>query len=103
MTMAQFTEQLQGYHREIDYPVLDATGVEGAWDFSFEYDFQTSLLAQIATRLGRATQVGDAADPSGTVTFENALEKQLGLRLETHKRPEPVLVIDHMEEKPTEN
>jgi uncharacterized protein (TIGR03435 family) len=42
-------------------------------------------------------------EPSGNVSFIDAIEKQLGLRLETHKRPEPVLVIDHNEEKPTEN
>jgi uncharacterized protein (TIGR03435 family) len=32
-----------------------------------------------------------------------ALEKQLGLKLELQKRPMPVLVIDHVEQKPTEN
>jgi uncharacterized protein (TIGR03435 family) len=32
-----------------------------------------------------------------------ALEKQLGLKLEAHKRIMPVLVIDHIEEKPTDN
>lgn len=40
--------------------------------------------------------------PSGIPIFE-ALEKQFGLKLELHKRPEPVVVIDHIEEKPTEN
>jgi uncharacterized protein (TIGR03435 family) len=29
--------------------------------------------------------------------------KQLGLKLEKTKRPVPVLVIDHVEEKPTDN
>jgi uncharacterized protein (TIGR03435 family) len=32
-----------------------------------------------------------------------AMEKQLGLKLEMHKRPMPVTVIDHIEQKPTEN
>jgi len=31
-----------------------------------------------------------------------AIEK-LGLKLEVHKRPEPVLVVDHLEEKPADN
>jgi uncharacterized protein (TIGR03435 family) len=37
------------------------------------------------------------------VPFADAIQKQLGLKLEVHKRPQPVLVIDHMEEFPTEN
>ena len=33
----------------------------------------------------------------------DAIDKQLGLKLEMHKRMIPVLVIDHIEEKPTDN
>ena len=33
----------------------------------------------------------------------DAVNKQLGLKLEMQKRPLPVLVIDHVEEKPTDN
>jgi uncharacterized protein (TIGR03435 family) len=32
-----------------------------------------------------------------------ALNRQLGLKLDMQKRPLPVLVIDHVEEKPTDN
>ena len=42
----------------------------------------------------------EAAAPTGSVSFFDAVEKQLGLK---RKRPAPVLVIDHIEEKPTEN
>jgi uncharacterized protein (TIGR03435 family) len=31
------------------------------------------------------------------------MEKQLGLKLQLQKRPASVLVIDHIEQKPTEN
>jgi uncharacterized protein (TIGR03435 family) len=31
------------------------------------------------------------------------VEKQLGLKLEMQKRSEPVVVIDHLEQTPTEN
>jgi uncharacterized protein (TIGR03435 family) len=31
------------------------------------------------------------------------VSKELGLKLEKQRRPAPVLVIDHIEEKPTEN
>ena len=31
------------------------------------------------------------------------MAKQLGVKLEKVRRPSPVLVIDHIEEKPTDN
>ena len=45
----------------------------------------------------------NASDPIGGVTLFDAIEKQLGLKLEAHKEPRPVLVIDHIEPTPTEN
>jgi len=44
-----------------------------------------------------------APDPSGVLTIFEAVEKQLGLKLEKQKRTMPVIVIDHIEQKPTEN
>jgi uncharacterized protein (TIGR03435 family) len=44
-----------------------------------------------------------ASDPTGAVTLFEAVEKQLGLKLEATKRPVQILVIDHAEQKPTEN
>jgi uncharacterized protein (TIGR03435 family) len=35
-----------------------------------------------------------------TVSVFDAVERQLGMKLEMHKRNLPVLVIDHIEEKP---
>ena len=43
------------------------------------------------------------SDPNGAVSFYDAVSKQLGLKLVKEKRPEPVLVIDHMDEQPTPN
>jgi uncharacterized protein (TIGR03435 family) len=103
MTMAQFAEQIQAYDSDIYYPVLDGTGIAGAWDFTIDYDAMASLTARFPQFLGgAATSAGEASDPSGSVPFVKAIEK-LGLKLEVHKRPEPVLVIDRIEEKPTEN
>jgi uncharacterized protein (TIGR03435 family) len=95
ISMAQFAEQLQGLESvRISYPVLDATGLEGAWDFTFDYSVTLNL---------RPAATPEASDPTGAISFVEAIEKQLGLKLEMHKRPEPVLVLDHVEEKPTEN
>ena len=41
-------------------------------------------------------------DQSPQEVFD-AVNKELGLKLEKTKRSYPVLVIDHMEETPTEN
>jgi uncharacterized protein (TIGR03435 family) len=104
MTMTQFAEQIQAYDSDIFYLVLDGTGIEGAWDFAIDYDAMANLIARFFPgRSGAAAPDGQAPDPTGTLAFADAIQKQLGLKLEVHKRPEPVLVIDHMEEKPTEN
>ena len=45
-----------------------------------------------------------ASDPiGGAATLFDAVEKQLGLKLEVRKRTLPVFVLDHIEEKPTDN
>lgn len=48
---------------------------------------------------------GDAAasEPNGAISFSEALNRQLGLKLESRKVLAPVLVIDHVNEMPTEN
>jgi uncharacterized protein (TIGR03435 family) len=108
-TMAQFAEQLDAIASSyIHYPVLDSTAIDGAWDFSFTFSLiPPNLLATLGARAGAAAdasqQGGAASDPIGGVTLFDAVEKQLGLKLELHKRPEPVVVIDHMEEKPADN
>ena len=44
-----------------------------------------------------------ASLPSAGLSLFDALIKQLGLKLEMQKRPTPVLVIDHVNQKPTDN
>jgi uncharacterized protein (TIGR03435 family) len=113
MTMARFAEKLKdiapGY---IHSPVLDATGLEGGYDFTLSFSAAGLTRAPVggAPGLGPAppgSTPGDsgvaASDPNGAVTLFEAIEKQLGLKLEATKRPVSVLVIDHAEQKPTEN
>jgi uncharacterized protein (TIGR03435 family) len=104
MTMAQFAEQIQAYDSDIFYPVADGTGLDGVWDFTIQYDPLANLNARFPQFGGAAAAPnGEASDPTGSLSLTAAIEKQLGLKLEIHKRPEPVMVIDHMEEKPIEN
>jgi uncharacterized protein (TIGR03435 family) len=102
ITMAQFADQLQilaGPY--IHYPALDGSGIAGTWDFSFTYSAVPP--SELAAARGAPPAGGAASDPVGGTTLFDALEKQLGLKLEMQKRPYPQLVIDHIEEKPTEN
>ena len=109
MTMAQFADLLQkiapGY---IHSPVLDATGLEGAWDFTLSFSGANLLQSAAPSRGGDASPqppggAPTASDPNGAVSLFDAVSKQLGLKLEEKKRPVSVLVIDHVEEKPTDN
>jgi uncharacterized protein (TIGR03435 family) len=108
MTMAQFAEDLQrmapGYIRS---PVEDATKIEGAWDFTINFTPAGLLVGGPGGRGGDAAQAPGAtqaaSDPSGGLSLADAINKQLGLKLDMRKRVMPVLVIDHLEEKPTDN
>jgi len=101
MSMIQFAAWMEdgnaGYVR--GRPVLDTTGLEGNWDFTFAF----SNAAMAAGRGAAPGTDGAPADPNGTLSLFDALEKQLGLKLETAKRSLPVTVIDHIERTPTEN
>ena len=80
--------------------------MDGAWDFSLSFS-PVNLLQNGGVQPGDASPstAGPPAtsDPNGAVSLFDAINKQLGLKLEAEKRPVPVLVIDHIEEKPTDN
>jgi uncharacterized protein (TIGR03435 family) len=103
-TMAQFADYLQYMSPELSSPVADATGIDGTWDFTltFSMNFGMPMMARGGDAPAGA---GPAAppDPSGGMSIFEAVEKELGLKLEKQKRTMPVIVIDHLEQKPTEN
>ncbi|HEX4275009.1 MAG TPA: TIGR03435 family protein [Bryobacteraceae bacterium] len=102
-TMAQFASQLQPLAPDnFSYPVADATGLNGGWDFTLSFTPSWMLgAAGPATDAGPGAAV--ASEPSGALSLADAIGKQLGLKLEMRKRMLPVVVIDHMEEKPLGN
>ena len=84
-------------------PVLDSTGIKGGWDFTVTF-VRTPVAANAGAELAQAASAAPvASDPNGGLTIIEALEKQVGLKLEIQKRPMTVTVIDHVEQAPTEN
>jgi uncharacterized protein (TIGR03435 family) len=101
--MAQFADQLPNIanalnqlNTNIRSTVADSTGLSGAWDFTLSFTNGTG--AQPAPAVS-----ADPPDPNGAVSLEEAINSQLGLKVELAKRPAQVLVIDHVERTPTEN
>ncbi len=115
MTVAHFAEQLHTMAPNyLRYPALNDSGIEGAWDFAFTFSsIPPKMLAASGSQDGTGSVGGastgrdrtsrDQGDPVGGISLFAALEKQLGLRLEKHRRPEPVFIIDHIDEKPVDN
>lgn len=104
MSMAQLAEKLPAIAGTyIHSPVIDATGLDGGYDFTLTF---SPIAPAMLANLGRppdAGAAGAAADPIGGVSIFEAVDKQLGLKLVEQKRPVSVLVIDHIEQNPTEN
>jgi uncharacterized protein (TIGR03435 family) len=74
--MAHFCEVVS---RQVGRPVLDATGLPGAYDFVLDYDPQDSMSLFVA------------------------IESKLGLKLESKKAAVDLMVIDRVEKSPTAN
>lgn len=71
----------------VDRPVVDATGLSGAYDIRIE--------ATPEFRINRDPELGD-------ISIFTAVQEQLGLRLEARKAPIEIMAVDHFE-KPSAN
>ncbi len=87
MTMADFAGLLgvRIAYDGIDRKVVDLTGLAGAYDFDLKYYGSTPSVADLGPKI-----------------FE-AVDRQLGLKLEPRKTPVEVLVVDSASRIPTEN
>jgi uncharacterized protein (TIGR03435 family) len=114
--ISQLVERLE---RMLPRPVLDKTGLTGIYSFDLTYPSISAAMASPA--LAAPAGLQDAAGGSATATqaeirarndaaFDDftagvlaAMERQLGLKLISAKGPVEILIIGHVNRKPTEN
>jgi uncharacterized protein (TIGR03435 family) len=85
-SMGQLVEMLTA---QFGRPVSDKTGLTGTYDFVLKYK-------------GRWDRDRKADDLDPTPPMDQALQQELGLKVDTARGPVRILVIDHIE-KPSEN
>ena len=96
ITMAEFAMNLNQVTGFFDHPIVDATGLKGGWNFKLGF-----LVRTRAPGL-RMRTAGEASEPTGFTAYE-AVERMMGVKLVKQKRSIPVIVVDHVLEKPIES
>ncbi len=88
VTMDTFATLIHNYaNGYLTSPVMNSTGLQGSWDFELKW-----------TSIGLLTQAG-----ADGITLFDAVDKQLGLKLEPKQVPQPVIQIASVNRTPTDN
>ena len=77
--------------QRLGHNVLDKTGLTGKYDLAMEWPPE-----ELPGPMSDGGEGGNTAESSGPSIF-TVIQEQLGLKLESHKAPVEVLVIDHVE------
>jgi uncharacterized protein (TIGR03435 family) len=98
VTLSNFAEMLSRFSER---PVVDMTGIQG------QYDFDLVFTPEVMHGPGRM-MAGSPPPNSGEAPAEKAASMQeavqkYGLKMEPRKAPMDLLIIDHIENTPTEN
>jgi uncharacterized protein (TIGR03435 family) len=107
ITIAEFGRVLPAFdYGSLYSPVLDETGLQGRYDFTLSFSSADRLESEpgdIHAAAGSQNVSPAPGDPNGALSLNDALRRQLGLRLEKVRRPVPVLVIDRINRQPSAN
>jgi uncharacterized protein (TIGR03435 family) len=92
-TMAQLADRLpnvaQAYFK---LPLVDLTGLKGAYDFTLTWRPKNPRSDNRGPDVN-----GQATAPPGGLTIFEAIERQLGLKVEERKHPMPVILVARAE------
>jgi uncharacterized protein (TIGR03435 family) len=104
VTMAQAAELFPTFAAwYVRYPIVEKTGLQGGWDFTLSWSSGNFMTNLGGGQSSSNSETETVSDPNGAVSFYDAVSKELGLKLVKEKRPEQVVVFDHIDEQPTPN
>jgi uncharacterized protein (TIGR03435 family) len=104
VTMPEFADRLfTVLSDDFKAPVVDGTGLTGRYDLQLSYTKDMRAASAVPKAPALADGAEGVSDPSGAISLLDAFSRQLGLKFGQQKRPMQVLVLDHIEETPTEN
>jgi uncharacterized protein (TIGR03435 family) len=84
---------------QLQSPVIDKTGLTGKYDINLKWTPDETEGGMARPPDGSQSEAGNPAPATTTgPSIYTALEEQLGLKLEAHKEPGDVIVIDHIEQ-----
>jgi uncharacterized protein (TIGR03435 family) len=98
MNMTEFASWMQS--GVMDKPVVDQTGLKDKYDFDLKWTPDDSQFQQFRGAVPMNTPPN--TDPNAPPSLYTAVQESLGLKFESTKAPDDVLVIDHVE-KPSAN
>src|SRR5580658_4471040 len=78
--------------------VIDKTGLTGQYDFTLTFAPDEGAAVMAVPAGGSPAPNFEASDSPGAPSLFTAVEEQLGLKLESAKGPEEVIVIDQIEQ-----
>lgn len=96
VTIASIIDSLAKF---LDRPVVDQTGLTGRYNFTLDYSVE-ELKNLVRASGGDASHIPDFGGDQ--VSIFTSVES-LGLKLEGHKMPLPVVVVDSVQKTPTAN
>ena len=109
ITNADMSLLAEGLTPLVDRPIVDMTGLKGKYDVTVDLSMADLMAAARAAGANVPAQssadnghpADDAADPGSSSLFKAI--QQLGLKLEPRKAPLVYLVVDKVEQTPTDN
>jgi uncharacterized protein (TIGR03435 family) len=93
-TLSQMTEFLS---RQMRQPVVDQTGLTGRFNYFLD------VSQHITEEVQRSAGPNGGPPPDAASLIAQAIQAQLGLKVEPRKVPVEMLIVDRLEKSPTEN